>query len=162
MYEKSFGYLYEQLGEYPRTADIARAIRADIKQAKAEGLLPEHWSYSVRSSNFAGGCAVDVTVKSCADAWQECDGMKVGSRQTLPSGTVVGTGCGNVWCKAGGQYKDHPSAAVHHVLTAEAEAAKMTLERIHGAYNHTGSDVMTDYFDVRYYGTVTFDDRYGQ
>jgi methionine synthase I (cobalamin-dependent) len=34
----------------------------------------------------------------------------------------------------------------------------MTLERIHGAYNHDGSEVQTDYFDVHYYGQVGFQD----
>lgn len=160
MYERSYGYLYEQIGERPTTTHIAAAIRQDIKTAKAEGLLPNHWRYSVRTRYFAGGSSIDVDVKACEDAWQECDGMKVGSRHRLPSGTVVGTGCGNVWCKAGGQYKDSPSAETHQVLTEDAEAARMTLERIHNAYNHTGSDVTTDYFDVRYYGHVTFDRKY--
>lgn len=157
MYERSYGYLYEELDHYPSTADIARAIRTDVKQARAEGLLPDRWTYSVRSSNFAGGCAVDVMVKNCPDAWQQCDGMEVGTRRQLSTHTTVGRSCGNVWCKAGGEYKDHPSASYHQVLTEEAMAAKMTLERIHGAYNHTGSDVQTDYFDVRYYGSVSFD-----
>jgi len=40
----------------------------------------------------------------------------------------------------------------------EAKAAKMTLERIHNAYNHDGSEIQTDYFDVRYYGHVEFED----
>ena len=34
----------------------------------------------------------------------------------------------------------------------------MTLERIHNAYNHDGSEIMVDYFDVRYYGVVQFED----
>lgn len=151
------GYMYDNLGDAPTTAQIAAAIRADVKTAVAEGLLPRQWRYSVRSRLFAGGSAIDVQVKSCPDAWQECDGMRVGSRRTLPDGTVTGTGCGNVWCKAGGQYRDQPYAETHQVLTEDAEVARLTLERIHNAYNHDGSDVTTDYFDVRYYGTVTFE-----
>jgi hypothetical protein len=157
MYEKTYGYRYEELGTSPRTADIARAIRADIKRAKAEGLLPARWTYSVRSRNFTGGCAVDVTVKNCPDAWQECDGIVPGSRQPTPSGGWTAIPCGNVWCKASGDPRYAHAAEVHYVLTEEAAAARMTLERIHGAYNHTGSDTMIDYFDVRYYGHVSFE-----
>jgi hypothetical protein len=157
MYEKTYGYLYEELGTYPRTADIARAIRADIKRAKSEGLLPPRWTYTVRSRNFAGGCAVDVMVKNCPDAWQECDGTVPGSRQLTSSGAWVGQSCGNVWCKGAADLRYAHAAEVHWVLTEEAMAAKMTLDRIHGAYNHTGSDLMSDYVDVRYYGHVTFD-----
>lgn len=153
---RSYGYLYEET-EKSSTTEIAKRMRADIKTAKAEGLLPATWSYSVRTQYFAGGSSIDVTVKNCPDAWQECDGIVPGSWQELPSGNRVGESCGNVWCKAGGQYKEHPSAAYHNVLTEEARAAQMTLERIHNAYNHTGSDISSDYFDVNYYGSVTFD-----
>jgi hypothetical protein len=73
-----------------------------------------------------------------------------------PAAAGSATGCGNPWCKAGGEHKDKPGAEDHEVLTEEAMAAKMTLERIHGAFNHDGSDSMVDYFDVNYYGHVDF------
>jgi hypothetical protein len=142
MYERSYGYRYRELGDHPSAADIAKAIRADIKQATAEGLLPARWSYSVRSDTYSGGRSVDVRVQDCADAWQACDG---------------GTGCRNVWCAARNDPAYAHAAEPHSVLTEEAEAARMTLQRIHGAYNHDGSDLMTDYFDVRYYGHVEFE-----
>lgn len=144
MYERSYGYRYAELGEHPTTATIARAMRADIKQAKAEGLLPAHWFYSVRSETFAGGSAVEITVKRCADAWQPCDG---------------GIACRNVWCAAHNDSRYAHAAETHQVLTEDAEAARMTLERIHNAYNHDGSEIQVDYFDVRYYGGVQFDDK---
>jgi hypothetical protein len=40
------------------------------------------------------------------------------------------------------------------VLTAEGRRVLGVLERLHEAYNHDGSDVMTDYFDRLYFGTV--------
>src|SRR4029077_16657420 len=49
------------------------------------------------------------------------------------------------------------TATAHEVLTDDAEAAKMTLQRIHGAYKHDGSEIQVDYFDVRYYGHVSFE-----
>lgn len=148
MYERSYGYKYTEGGRLD-TAAIAKLIRADIKTAISEGMLPERWKYSVRIDRFAGGSSIDVSVKHCADAWMPCPGHR-----TLSSGGLAG--CPDPWCKAGGIHRDLPDAREHDVLTAEADAAKMTLERIHGAYNHDGSDVMTDYFDVNYYGRVEF------
>jgi hypothetical protein len=172
LYERSYGYKYaETFGaegagrtRYLSAAEIAKLMRADIKQAVAGGLLPADWKYSVRPHNFSGGRSIDITVKSGGGAWQECTGIIPGSEHTgtytKADGTVdtytTDRSCGNVWCKAGGQYKDEPSAAYHDILTAEAQAAKMTLERIHFAYNHDGSDIQTDYFDVNFYGHVSF------
>lgn len=142
MYERSYGYRYAELGDHPSAAEIAKAIRADIKQAQTEGLLPTRWTYSVRSDSFSGGKSVDVEVRDCPDAYVLCDG---------------GTGCRNVWCAARNDPQYAHGAGPHHVLTEEAEAAKMTLKRIHDAYNHDGSEIQTDYFDVRYYGIVDFE-----
>lgn len=160
MYERSYGYKYEEQAGLSN-AEVAKKIRADIKVAVNEGLLPDRWKYSVRSRSFAGGCAIDVRVKDCADAWVECDGTKVGSKHyfTDGSGGFTATACGNVWCAAHNDPVYAAHATYHYVLGEEALAARLTLERIHGAYNHDGSDIMTDYFDVNYYGGVDFDDR---
>lgn len=127
MYERSYGYRYAELGEHPSAAEIAKAIRADIKQAVGEGLLPDRWTYSVRSDHGSTYQSVDIYVQDCVDAHQPCDGGYA------------------------------HAAEAHEVLTEEAEAARMTLERIHGAYNHDGSEIQVDYFDVRYYGHVHFE-----
>lgn len=155
MYERSHGYKYDEGGNLP-TVQIAKLIRADIKTAISEGLLPARWTYTVRSHSFSGGSSIDVGVKNCADAWMPCPGYKIGTKHDLPGGGWTATGCGNVWCKVGGLHKDLPGAEEHDVLTEEALAATMTLERIHSAYNHDGSESMVDYFDVNYYGTVGF------
>lgn len=156
MYERSYGYRYQELGDHPSAAQIAKAVRGDIKQAVSEGLLPAHWSYSVTSETFAGGQSVNVDVRDCADAWQECDGSVPGSKRDHGNGVSTATACGNFWCKAA--YPDKAGAEYHQVLTEEARVAKMTLERIHGAYNHDGSEIQVDYFDVRYWGVVSFED----
>lgn len=136
MYERSYGYRYKEVDGRP--VDIAKAIRSDVKQAVSEGLLPARWSYSVRSDSLS----IDVEVRDCPDAWRDCDG---------------GQGCHNVWCSARNDPNYAHAAELHRVLTDEAEAAKMTLERIHNAYNHDGSEIQVDYFDVRYYGHVSFE-----
>jgi hypothetical protein len=138
VYERSYGYRYNEVDG--GTVDIAKVIRRDVKQAVAEGLLPARWSYSVRSPH---GTSIDVEVRDCPDAWRDCDG---------------GQGCRNVWCTARNDPAYAHAAEKHVVLTEEAEAARMTLERIHNAYNHDGSELQTDYFDVRYYGYVSFED----
>lgn len=138
MYERSYGYRYNEVDG--GAVEIAKVIRRDIKQAVAKGLLPSRWTYSVRSPH---GTSIDVRVRDCADAWRDCDG---------------GQGCRNVWCAARNDPRYAHAAEQHKALTEEAEAARMTLERIHNAYNHDGSEIQTDYFDVRYYGHVEFED----
>lgn len=139
MYEKSYGYLYgEQKGL--SLAEIAKRMRQDIKQAKTEGLLPLKWKYSVRTDTYSGGGSICINVQECADAWISQDDTKCTH---------------DIYCNDERHYKGCP-AAKH--LTDEAEAAGITLKRIHGAYNHDGSDAMTDHFDVNYYGSVGFDD----
>jgi hypothetical protein len=147
MYERSYGYKYEEGGKLD-TAAIAKLIRRDIKTAIREGMLPDRWKYSVTIDRFAGGSSIDVRVKDCADAWMACPGYRIGTRHDLPSGGYTATACGRPDC-----------TGEHMVLSEEAEVAKMTLQRIHFAYNHDGSDSMVDYFDVNYYGHVDFQSR---
>lgn len=158
MYERSYGYKYAEGGKLD-TAAIAKLIRKDIKTAIKDGLLPERWKYSVKIDRFSGGSSIGVSVKDCADAWVTCPGYKIGSKREFEGGWTA-TGCGDPWCKAGGEFKDRPEAREHDVLTEEAQVAKMTLDRIHSAYNHDGSDSMTDYFDVNYYGHVDFQSKW--
>jgi hypothetical protein len=155
MYERSYGYKYEQQKGLS-TTDIAKLIRADIKRAIRDGMLPERWKYSVVSESFSGGSSINVRVKDCADAWTECEGIVPGSRRTFEDGSSVATGCPNMWCAARGDARE--GATAHSILTDEAAVAKMTLERIHNAYNHDGSEVQVDYFDVNFYGHVAFQD----
>ena len=150
MYERSYGYKYDEAKG--SATDIAKMIRADIKQAVAEGLLPSRWRYSVKT-RYA---SIDVEVKNCADAWIECDGSMPGTRHVWPDGSSTATRCPNVWCKARNDPQYAHAAETHDVLTDEAQVAKITLERIHNAYNHDGSETQVDYFDVRYYGSVDF------
>ena len=133
-----YGYKYEEGGRLD-TAEIARLMRASIKEAKAEGLLPKHWKYSVTIDRFAGGSAINMAVKNCDDAWVSRDESKC-SR--------------SVYCDPG-FYHSNRCPAVEH-LTEEGEAAEMTLTRIHEAYNFDGSDIHSDYWNVNYYGGVKF------
>lgn len=142
MYEKTYGYKYND-GKNLSLADIAKLMRADVKEAKAHGLLAKTAKVSVRTHLYAGGGSINI-VLTMPDAWIARDDSKcaIGSR-----------------CDGLGWHYDRCDAAVH--LTDEAAAAKMTLERIHSAYNHDGSESQIDYFDVRYYGSVEVAGRFG-
>lgn len=156
MTERSYGYKYAELGDqYRSAADIAKLMRRDIKQAIADGLLPAEPAYRVRVENYSGGRSIDITVEDFPNAWQECGGYQHGAH-TAGAGRTL---CPDYFCAAKLALlgEDKPGAQSHNVLSADAEAARITLERIHGAYNHNGSDAMTDYFDVNYYGQVSFE-----
>src|SRR4051812_33796502 len=101
MYERSYGYRYAELGEHPGAVEIAKAMRADIKQAVSEGLLPASWSYSVTSETYSQGQSVDIAVRDCPDAYKVCDG---------------GRECRNVWCAARNDPQYAHGAEVHNVL----------------------------------------------
>jgi hypothetical protein len=80
-----------------------------------------------------------------------------GTKQYAEDGGWVATGCPNMWCAARNDPAYAAYATPHDVLTDDARSAKMTLERIHNAYNHDGSEIQSDYFDVRYYGSIEFE-----
>lgn len=136
MTTRTYGERYSQT-EGKSTTQIAALMRADIKRAIKRSTLPDGPTYSVTTDYFSGGSAINIAVRGWAEAWVDCDGN-----------------CGNQWCSV---RNDSPHATVHKMLRPAARRAKIVLDRIHGAYNHDGSDVMTDYFDVRYYGQVTFE-----
>lgn len=117
------------------TKAIAARIRADIKAAVEVGDLPgEPVSYGVRYRSFAGGTAIDVSIRGFANSRVEGEEAETDNRRA-----------GKKW----------------PWLTDEARKVMEVLEGIHRAYNHDGSDVMTDYFDVNYYGSVEFESEWG-
>jgi len=132
---KTYGTKYDEVKNLGVT-EIAKRMRADIKRAKADGLLPTRWNYSVTTDKFSGGASIEVRVRDCADAWVAQDDSLCYQY---------------AYCTLG-MHARHCPAAEH--LTDEAEAALAVLKQIHGSYNYDGSDVITDYFDVNYYGSA--------
>lgn len=156
MSTRTEGYKYdEQKGM--SVADIAKLMRRDIKAAIADGLLPgTPVKYSVRIQTYSGGASINIEAQGWAGAWEDCDGYHGHEARVSGMGREL---CPNYFCAPALAMcgEERPGAEVHQRLAADADAAKMTLERIHGAYNHDGSDTMTDYFDVNYYGGVSFE-----
>lgn len=128
MYERTYGYLYDE--RRPVKEDAA-SIRRTIKTlAKAE-LIPADWTYSVRYRSFAGGCAIDPSAKSPRPIYA-ADPEPYGWAKNTETGEYV-----HAW-------KDR--------LTIEAKTVLDTLEELLRAHNHNGSEVQVDYFDVKFYG----------
>lgn len=114
-------------------ADIAKLVRADIKEAVKKKQLPKGIKTSVRISRFAGGQSLDVYIKHLG-----------GERVINPA-----------WVKhmdGGGCTREAPPR-----YTATATHARKLIEALVAAYNFDDSESMVDYFHVNFYGTVTFD-----
>lgn len=148
MYERTYGKKYDTLGGYQSAADIAKLMRADIKKEINAGNLPgTARNYTVRVHNYAGGRSIDIRTKNLPESlWQECDGTIPGSEDGYSARI-----CRDYWCKG---RNDSPHAYTHQTLTVEGQRIEKILKAIHAAYNYDGSEIMTDYFDVNYYGNA--------
>lgn len=125
------------------TVDIAKLIRTEIalarklakQTAKAApdaiaipdpiGDMPAQIKISVRSEYYAGGSSIDIRVSNVPLEWG-----------FVPAGRLNRS-----------QYRKYDrSPALNALVDALHDAMN--------AYNHNNSDIMTDYFDVRFYGAV--------
>lgn len=135
LYERRYGTLYGDT-KHLSVKEVAAHMRKVIRQAAKDGILPKNWNYQVRYRAYAGGCAIDLNVGTPDElhALREKFVAEFGftNRNHLTEFMV-------------GEYEP---------LLAATEAENL-LHQIHKGYNYDGSDPMTDYFDVRYYGTVT-------
>lgn len=118
-------------------ADIAKDVRQDIKAAVKAGQLPKG-KYSVRIERFAGGRAIDITVKSFAEP------VSVMNPE---------------WARF--QFENNYMRVPPCGLEQHTEAGKAILETLRSilsAYNRTQCDAQTDYFNVSFWAHVNFDD----
>lgn len=126
--------------QYRSATEIAKDIRRDIKQAIKLHELPADLKVSVRSRYFAGGQSIDVT-------WS--------------AGTVthelVCTHHRTPYQHCLGSSDDHLQHALHLDLSAHGRTVERKLNLIMSRYNWDRSDVMTDYFDVLFYGRAEWD-----
>ena len=110
--------------------EIPALMRADIKQALADGTLPAGLKVSVRRRRVTHEWAIDMTV-------------------TAYPGQALNDDLFD-WV----QNADWAAPMPPGRYTAEMSHTLDVLREIHSAYNYDGSDPMTDYFDVHYYGRV--------
>lgn len=138
LYERRLGVLYQQT-KTMTVKEIAAQIRKVIRQTAKEGVIPPDWNYQVRYRTYAGGCAIDVNVGVPDELYQ------LYQEFTEEHGRLDQIEYAHAQFLVEGKYKP----------LVEFHKAQKLLWEIHRGYNYNGSDPMTDYFDVRYYGTVT-------
>lgn len=137
MTTRTYGIHYEATKNLT-SKEIAAHMRRVVRQAAKDGLLPAEYAYSVKLSRSSMSTAINIYV-IVPDAVEElrrewCDG-------TRPNYTHADAGWFNM---AGEKFTPLQTLA----------ATERALHEIHNAYNYDGSDSMTDYFDVRFYGFV--------
>jgi len=124
--------------KYDRSIDIveiAKRVRADVKTAVDEGRLPAPFAVGVRVQKYSGGRSLHVTIKDMPGDIFSSDFI--------------------AW------YVANPHASFHDAparYVPEARAVLDCIKEIVGAYNHDGSDISTDYFNVNFYEHISFDE----
>lgn len=115
--------------------EIAKLVRKDITTGKKMGYLPKELKTSVKIERYAGGQSLRIEVKELGGI----DIFTQGAKDYIKE-----TGC---------LFQYRPIDP----YSEEYTEVKDILKKIHGSYNFDKSDVMTDYFHVRYYGDVNLD-----
>lgn len=119
-----------------KSAEIAKLMRADIKQAIADGNLPP-MEFSVTTDSYSGGYSINIRVT-----------------RLLASVPIVNP----AWAEF--RLRNGPDARTPLNLdrtTPEASVILRQIAAIHDSYNRDNSDRGTDYYDVRFSGDVRFD-----
>lgn len=133
MYETTYGEKYEATKKLTST-EVVALIRADIKAAVKAGELPPA-KYSVRKDSYSGGWSVRIRVSDLPFLEHDTDHI-----------AAVAENRSHAHLSAGGNRQNVGVLAV-----------EQRLERIAADYNYDGSDIQTDYFNVRFYCSVSFD-----
>jgi hypothetical protein len=66
MYSGTVGSKANTLDTY-RIANVAKAVRGDLKEAQAKGYLPKNLKFGVRSESYSGGSSLHVTIQGVDD-----------------------------------------------------------------------------------------------
>lgn len=130
MYDRSYGNKYDASLS---TVEIAKRIRADVKALAISGL-----KVSVRSRT-KGTSAIDIEIKALPEDMNVYNESYTSYRKQFPDTNA------------------DVRFDFNSRFTQEYLALFETINSIHSAYNHDGSNYMTDYFDVNYYGNVSLD-----
>jgi hypothetical protein len=113
--------------EYMDIADVAKLVRKDIAKAKKAGRLPKQLKVSVTIDRYSMGQSLTAAIKAAP--------------------FQIHTDAIQAWYAA--DYKDLDN--VPEKYTAETRQALDVLRGIVHAYNRTNDDLMSDYFDRKFY-----------
>lgn len=113
-------------------AEIAKLFRADVKAALKTGALPAGLKVSVKIDRYSMGCSIDVTVAA------------------LPEG---------ICCPFSQEYlryvKEEEYGGFHGSrYVPSCKAMLDTLNEMLQAYNRNASDPQSDYYNVKFSGSV--------
>ena len=109
--------------------DLAKLMREDIREATRDGKLPRGLKVSVTTSRYSMGQSIDIRIVEAPFVTR------------VPEHEV----------------DDNRAQGIKWPwLTRDAAGVLETLEEIHGAYNRDRSDMQSDYYSVRYSGSVSF------
>ncbi|WP_335988565.1 hypothetical protein [Glycomyces sp. MUSA5-2] len=131
--------------EYAPATEIAAWMRADIKLARKVANAPAEDAGGVAiPSGFAGiPRGIRITVRTDSGTWTSSIDINV---RNIPPAWG--------WYTAPVRDVYDRDWELRQTPTPELLRLVRELEEIHRAYNWDGSDIMTDYVDVRYYGDV--------
>ncbi|MEU7631736.1 hypothetical protein AB0C34_17360 [Nocardia sp. NPDC049220] len=141
-YARTYGEKYDRVPEYCKTSVIAKAVREDIKLAqkiaKQAGKADD-----LKIVDPIGDAPAEITISVRTSTYSGGSSIDI-YLKNIPQewGWTVDE---DQW----GYEREMPSPA----LCALADELKAVMN----AYNHNGSDIITDYFDVRFYGHVMSD-----
>lgn len=128
MYERTYGKNYDANLDIK---EIAKRVRKEIRRRVKVGELPE-LKASVRIERYSGGQSMRVEVKETS--------FDIHTEEYHRS-----------------EYENRPwFRPWSEAFTPTAAKVHKDLKALVDSYNHDGSDVMTDYFDVNFYGFVDF------
>lgn len=147
MYERSYGSKYDRDLD---VADIAKLIRAEIKDLVKRAALPADWKYSVRCRRFAGGASIDVTATSPVPVYLCSPGYYAAG----PTDRLVDLPIAGEWRACKIRANDQWHVSNDDARIAGVKYVHDVLQALRWQYNHDGSEIQVDYFDVNFYGSV--------
>ena len=128
MYADTF--VGSKVGELYDAAEISRAVKKELVAMQKAGQFPAEIKFSVKSSKFAGGQAVEVSISG----WQKEQIWK------------------EEWQQAYGWSRQ--------VMLPEAKEIEEKVEAVRNQYNREAINSQIDYFSVIYYGRAEWDWRF--
>ena len=128
MYADTF--VGSKVGELYDAAEISRAVKKELVAMQKAGQFPVEIKFSVKSSKFAGGQAVEVSISG----WQK----------------------EQIWKEEWSQ----PYSQMINVMLPEAKEIEEKAEAVRNQYNREAINSMIDYFQVTYYGRAEWDWRF--
>lgn len=128
---RTYGAKYDKTSS---TVEVARRFREDVKKAIARAELPAGLKLSIRTKHFSGGSAIDATI-TAAPRITILNAERLEIEREEP----------DIF------HADGPP-----IYTETAMALLKKLRAMLDAYNHDGSEIASDYFDVKFYSNVRF------